>query len=314
MKMHREKNRYVKNQLSVTVFVYMVILVLVGFTLVYEKYFLTFSMRDLWDYFKLYFTTLGIGIISYYFTFRFHRNVISIINIGIIPALFYDLVKIWRYEDTIKHLDIIGLVIVICISSVLADMYCCKFPKSKKQRQYLYEKIAFFTRIGVFVLLVASIYIGKKHIKEQYTLFYSQVLYHISESQDEIWDYDNSLSANIEEVSKLDPERGWRELSLEDKATVLETCVRVETRYYGIDQAPALRISHLEENLLGHYNPETNEVTISYEYLTVADGYSILRVIAHEMAHVYQHCMVNFFQDIKGSDQTKKYENLRLLY
>lgn len=101
---------------------------------------------------------------------------------------------------------------------------------------------------------------------------------------------------------------------MEDKAAVLETCIRVETRYYGIVQAPALRISHLEENLLGHYNPETNEVTISYEYLTIADGYSILRVIAHEMAHAYQHCMVNLFQDIKGSDQTKKYENLRLLY
>ena len=74
-------------------------------------------------------------------------------------------------------------------------------------------------------------------------------------------------------------------MTLDDKAAVLERCIRVETRYYGIDQASALRISHLEENLLGEYNQEANEITLSYEYLTVADGYSILRVVTHELAH-----------------------------
>lgn len=314
MKLRERKSKYIKNRFSKDVFFYLMIIALVGFTLVYEEYFITFSINGVWDHLKLYFMVAVVGTVSYYLTFRFHRNIISIIGIGVIPVLFYDLVNIWRYEDTIKFADMIGAVLVVCVSAGLAGIYCRKLRRSNSKKKFFYENTAFLTRIGVCAIMIVSVFIGKKHINEQYTLFYSQIFYNISDSQDDIWDYDNSLAANIEEISKLDPECGWRDLTLDDKAAVLEQCIRVETRYYGIDQAPALRISHLEENLLGEYNQEANEITLSYEYLTVADGYSILRVVTHEMAHAYQHCLVELFQDIKGSEETKKYENLRLLY
>lgn len=53
----------------------------------------------------------------------------------------------------------------------------------------------FLTRIGVCAILIVSVFIGKKHINDQYTLFYSQIFYVIFDSQDDIWDYDNSLAA-----------------------------------------------------------------------------------------------------------------------
>ena len=82
MKLRERKSKYIKNRFSKDVFFYLMIIALVGFTLVYEEHFITFSINGVWDHLKLYFMVAVVGTVSYYLTFWFHRNIINIIGIG----------------------------------------------------------------------------------------------------------------------------------------------------------------------------------------------------------------------------------------
>lgn len=133
---------------------------------------------------------------------------------------------------------------------------------------------------------------------------------------DRIPDYENSLSANIATVAKIDPDGGWGSLPLEEKIEVLETIIRIECRYLGMqDSAPALELAYLEEGLLGQYDSEKDVVTLSYNYVvdSEAGGYSVIQVLCHEIYHRYQHYQVNLLQAIRYNDDTAKYANLLVL-
>ena len=137
-----------------------------------------------------------------------------------------------------------------------------------------------------------------------------------SESYNDIPDYENSLSANIATVAKLDPDGGWGALPLEEKIEVLETIICIECRYLGMqNSAPALELAYLEEGLLGQYDSEKDEVTLSYNYVvdSEAAGYSVIQVLCHELYHRYQHYQVNLLQAIRDNSDTAKYANLLLL-
>lgn len=149
-----------------------------------------------------------------------------------------------------------------------------------------------------------------------YTNSYSDIAYSLSESYNDIPDYENSLSANIATVAKIDPDGGWGSLPLEEKIEVLETIIRIECRYLGMqDSAPALELAYLEEGLLGRYDSEKDVVTLSYNYVvdSEAGGYSVIQVLCHEIYHRYQHYQVNLLQAIRYNDDTAKYANLLVL-
>lgn len=214
-------------------------------------------------------------------------------------------------------IDVIGIPIIVILSAGFVYFEYSGRNRSKKRVSFYVERAAVIARTGCCLLLLMSVIIGKIHIRDQYSLWFSQILYNISDTQNDVYDYDNSLDANIEEVSKLDPLGGWHDLTLEEKAHVLETCVRIETRYYGLGTAPSLEIALLDnENLLGYFDLEENKIKLSYKYIvdTNADGYAVLKVICHEMYHVYQSHLVSLLNDIRNNENMKQYENLLLLY
>ena len=132
----------------------------------------------------------------------------------------------------------------------------------------------------------------------------------------DITDYDNSLTANIETVAKIDPEGGWGSLSVDEKTEVLKTIIRIECRYLGMyDSAPSLELAYLEEGLLGQYDNESDVITLSYNYVidSKASGYSVLQVLCHELYHRYQRYQVDLLQAIRNSDDTAKYADLLVL-
>ena len=98
---------------------------------------------------------------------------------------------------------------------------------------------------------------------------------------------------------------------------MLETIIRIECRYFGMtDSAPALKIAYLDENTLGEYDFENDELTLSYQYLvdTNASGYSVSQVLLHEMYHRYQRYQTQLLAGIRDNPELAKYERLQLLY
>lgn len=78
---------------------------------------------------------------------------------------------------------------------------------------------------------------------------------------------------------------------------------------------PTLKVSYLEEDLLGQYNYEEDSVTLSYNYMvSETSGYSILRVLSHELYHRYQHYLVRMLEALGSSEDTERYTDLLLLY
>ena len=151
------------------------------------------------------------------------------------------------------------------------------------------------------MVLLGACICGKVLIASHYTISYSDIAYSLSESYNDIPDYENSLSANIATVAKIDPDGGWGSLPLEEKIEVLETIIRIECRYLGMqDSAPALELAYLEEGLLGQYDSEKDVVTLSYNYVvdSEAGGYSVIQVLCHEIYHRYQLYQVNLLQAI----------------
>ena len=184
------------------------------------------------------------------------------------------------------------------------------------RREVFVIKAARASRVICCVVLLGACICGKVLIASHYTISYSDIAYSLSESYNDIPDYENSLSANIATVAKIDPDGGWGSLPLEEKIEVLETIIRIECRYLGMqDSAPALELAYLEEGLLGQYDSEKDVVTLSYNYVvdSEAGGYSVIQVLCHEIYHRYQHYQVNLLQAIRYNDDTAKYANLLVL-
>lgn len=177
-------------------------------------------------------------------------------------------------------------------------------------------KAAHASRIICCFILLGTCICGKALISSHYVISYRDIAYSSSETYNDIPDYENSLSANIATVAKMDPEGGWGSLSLDEKTEVLETVIRIECRYLGMrDSAPALEIAYLEEGLLGQYDSERDVITLSYNYVvdSEAGGYSVVQVLCHELYHRYQHYQVRLLQAIRGNDDIAKYANLLVL-
>lgn len=312
----RRKPEFVHNRFDMKTYTKVLAISSAIVLFIYIRYFATFSIAPLGDYVKLFVLVVILGGSLWKLSCRLHRNVIGIVTISVLPVLLYDAVTMWKYETQVRVLIPVGAT-VICIIAVISSFVKSKsIRRSGLKRRVFIETMASFCRVFGCVLLLACVICGKRHIQEQHSLWYNQVIYNASDNKEGVWDYENSLEANIEEVAQLDPLGGWHDLSLESKVKVLETCIRILTRYYGLDSAPALEIVYMDEHTLGQYDREKDCVKLSYKYIvdTNADGYSILRVLCHEMYHKYQRSMVDLLNEIRNSEKTEKYANLLLLY
>lgn len=245
------------------------------------------------------------------------RNTISLAIAAILPLLLFDAIIMGRYSWIIQLVYTVGGVCSISIAVFIAALDTIKgTPYTKHNRLVIVKAYRHASVIFSFILLCAFIY-GRTLIRTNHLIEYKEINYSISDSNNDVQDYENSLAANIDIVAKLDPDGGWGSLSLEQKITVLETIVRIECRYLGMqDSAPSLQIVYLEDGVGGQYDPEGDVVSLSYSVIvdSKVNGYNIAQVLCREMYHRYQHYQVQLLSLIKLNQDTRKYANLLILY
>ena len=247
---------------------------------------------------------------------KLERNWISLLSGTILPVLIFEVISMWKYSLVIRIVSTIVGIIAIALGIIWASKKVGKLKRGIHRREVLIIKAARASRIICCLLLIGVCIYGRSLIATHFAVSYSDIAYSLSESYNDITDYENSLAANIATVSKIDPDGGWGSLSVDEKTAVLETAVRIECRYLGMrDCAPALELAYLEEGLLGQYDNERDVITLSYNYVvdSGSGGYSVVQVLCHELYHRYQRYQVNLLQAIRDSDDTAKYSNLLFL-
>lgn len=257
-----------------------------------------------------------LALSSLVLSWKAERNWVSLISGTLMPVLAYEAISMWRYSLAIRIMILAGCFVSVAVGLIWAVKKVNQAKRIRIRREVFVIKAARASRVICCVVLLGTCICGKVLIASHYTISYSDIAYSLSESYNDIPDYENSLSANIATVAKIDPDGGWGSLPLEEKIEVLETIIRIECRYLGMqDSAPALELAYLEEGLLGQYDSEKDVVTLSYNYVvdSEAGGYSVIQVLCHEIYHRYQHYQVNLLQAIRYNDDTTKYANLLVL-
>lgn len=317
---NKEHTRIAKiknNKIPAKAYFKVFLMVEILFIFLYVRYAATFYVNGsrLW---KLVAIAIVLGGYNYLASRKLERNVISLLTGTTMPIFLFDALYMWTYSGIIRRTIVVGTLAALLGASgasVWAFIKARYIAKPSLKRKVLISKSAFLARVLLCAVLIGTCGYGKFLINTHYTVSYSDLLYEVSLYENGVADYENSLAANIETVAQLDPEMGWKDLSLDEKMRVLETVIRIECRYLGMqDSLPSLEVSYLEEGLLGQYNYENDNITLSYNYIvSETSGYSILRVLTHEVYHRYQHYLVGMLEMLGSSAETAKYKNLLFL-
>lgn len=258
------QNRIVNNRIPFERFVRLFAMIEIVLAFLYAKCFATFSVYGsrIWVL-VIIVSILAVG--SLVLSWKAERNWVSLISGTLMPVLVYEAISMWKYSVVIRIIVLAGCFVSVAVGLFWAVKNVNRIKHIRSRREVFVIKAARVSRVICCLVLLGACVCGKVLISSHYTISYSDIAYSQSESYNDIPDYGNSLSANIATVAKLDPDGGWGSLPLEEKVEVLETIIRIECRYLGMqDSAPALELAYLEEGLLGQYDSEKDEVTLSY--------------------------------------------------
>ena len=310
------KRGYAHNTLSKQAFTIAIAAAAFLVSFFYSTYFATFSFFSVWNYAGLFACYLALGGLGYCLAFHGQRNIVSVATAVLIPVLLYDSARMWRYSKALMWIVISAVIAGTAAAGVYALHKTAGIRKTAVKRRVCLGLAARTAGLLCCAVLLAAVLTGKYWIYSERSVQTREIAYQVSADTEEIADYENSLTYNIDTVSKLDPDGGWAALSLEEKAEVLETVIKVECRYFGMkDSAPVLKIAYLDENTLGEYSREADELLLSYQYVvdTNAGGYNVLQVLLHEMYHRYQGYQTRLLAAIREDGELAKYGDLLLL-
>lgn len=223
-------------------------------------------------------------------SWKFERNWISLISGTLMPMLVYEGISLWRSSLTIRIMIIAGCFVSVAVGLIWAARKVNQTKLIRSRREVFVIRVARASRIICCLVLLGACIYGKALIASHFTISHREIAYCVSDTYNDIPDYENSLTANVAAVSKIDPDGGWDTLSIEEKIEAVETVIRIECRYLGMqDSAPALELAYLEEGLLGQYDSEKDVVTLSYNYVvdSKASRYSVVQVLCHELYYRY---------------------------
>ena len=245
-----------------------------------------------------------------------NRNYSSVFLSILLPLVILETIEYWEYVPAVPKITEAAVLIALGVGVVLVrrDVGC----NIGRQWWIAAFKGTFLKSFGMaacLIMLIGVVHGRSVHIR-QISVLYRSVLNDIeAESiakKDEI-----TLNNNLETLSRLDPKGGWKTLSLEEKSDVLETLIQSICWDLGMrDSYPNLDIAYTErEELLGVYDRESDTVTLSYDYIIKmkADGYSICRVLGHELYHRMQYYQIEMLEALEASETTAKYADLQLL-
>lgn len=246
------------------------------------------------------------------------RNVTSLVLIALYPQVLNEIVASWKYIDPVRIMTVGTILLTAILCTVIGRRILRKLSlEDGRFHRYWRQRVwKYFVGISCSLLIVVAVY-GRTARINNWSVMMREIMsiYHdigIDQESDV-----NTLANNIETVSRLDPRGGWETLGLEEKADVLETIIRIECRYLGMeDTYPILNIAYTDQDdLLGYYEREKDMITLSYMYVCDmnASGYSVCRVLCHELYHRVQFYQVKMLEALESSEETRKYANLLLL-
>lgn len=312
MKENNRHDRIVNNSFTIEWYIRFFAAIEILLAFLYAKYLATFSIYGsrIWFFTIIIFVFAVIGLVL---SWKLERNWISLVSGTILPVLLYEFIGMWKYSLAIRIIGVVGGIMAIIVGCYWANKKTRRVKRISIRREVFVIKAARASRIVCCVVLLVTCVVGKVLIQSHYTVSYSDIAYLISDTNNDIEDYENSLTANIATVAKIDPDGGWGSLAVSEKTEVLETIIRVECRYLGMrDSALALELAYLEEGLLGEYDNEKDQITLSYNHVvdSGSSGYSVVQVLCHEVYHRYQRYQANLLQEIRDGDNTSKHANL----
>ncbi|MCR5735235.1 MAG: hypothetical protein K6G22_11580 [Lachnospiraceae bacterium] len=89
----------------------------------------------------------------------------------------------------------------------------------------------------------------------------------------------------------------WKELSEDEKLSVLQTVANIERRYLGLPHELIVNVANTKDSLLGYYSDNTHEITVNREHLVNDSSFSLVNTIAHEAYHALQYRMVDAYDE-----------------
>lgn len=298
-----------RNTLSKREYTFWVFLGAIVFSTLYRKFYAV-------NYIGLEFTILQILMSAglWFILMCRNRNYSSVFLSILLPLVVLETIEYWEYVPAVPKITEAAVLIALAVGIVLVrrDVGC----NIGRQWWITAFKGTFLKSFGMaacLIMLIGVVHGRSVHIR-QISVLYRSVLNDIeAESiakKDEI-----TLNNNLETLSRLDPKGGWKTLSLEEKSDVLKPFIQSICWELGMrDSFPNLNIAYLSEELLGFYDRETDTVTLSYDYIVKAkaDGYSVCRVLGHELYHRMQYYQIEMLEALEASETTAKYADLQL--
>jgi len=304
-----------KNRLSVGDYTYWTVYGMVMLTFFYRRYYM---ISD----------PLGIGglvmeifaaLVLWRMLGTASRNVTSVILIVTFPQVLSEILSFWKYAAPVRCMTIGTILLSALMCVFLSVRIGRRIPyNTKRARRYRRNRILkYFVSFACPLLLGAAVY-GRIARMDHWSVMMREVLAAYNDSGSGENSDPNCLASNIETISKLDPEGGWKDLDLEQKSEVLEAIIRVECRYLGMEDVyPKLNIAYTDQDeLLGYYDREKDIITISYLYMCDmnAGGYGVCQVLCHELYHRVQFYQVKMLEALEATEETRKYADLLLLH
>lgn len=100
--------------------------------------------------------------------------------------------------------------------------------------------------------------------------------------------------ASEETLEQLREER-WQALTLQERMDVLGAVCAAESARLGVNAPLVLQASALEEDTLGRYRPDRQEITVALDLVENGSGLDCVTTLLHEVYHSYEWMLVELY-------------------
>ena len=206
---------------------------------------------------------------------------LKIIMMLILPNLFF----------TLKLLDInfYGGLMLCCVLIFMLLIYICIYMIKNKKRKINYKRFSVkIISIAVIVLSTSlpAVFVSK-NIKEYATILPSNKV-RVSKNG-------SMIEGEMDILQNLEIEK-WNTMNRQEKLNCTQTIINIESNKLSIHDAPSVVCSMLDGNINGQYLYKQNIIQINRQVLETTDTYKIVKIILHEIRHMYQHMIIDEYK------------------
>ena len=223
---------------------------------------------------------------------------------GDISELFYNSVPIEIVAIiTFGQYHFIIAVILVILMAVLLCLAIGIMKKEEGKREFSERRHRSYTNgIHRTAVLISAVVFAVPCFMSFFVYGLKSPAYEASERLWEIlYEDENEKAASEEEPNPYEENRelllyfdndAWEDLGIQQRIDVAQEFVDFQSGLLGI---PTIRVTAEKLGLftLGEYSDEINEMRIDVEHLATSAPEDIIRTLAHEVYHSYQHYLVN---------------------